>query len=266
MNVLISAGQLVLMRYELISELVKREMADRHTGQALGVIWAYGHTLFIMIVYTFLFAYVFPTRFTVGQSEADFSVNVLVGILSWLVFQDVLARSTSILIGHASLVKQIVFPTEILPIKTVFASVIPYSAAFLFTIGYASFKGTLTWFSLLTPIVIVFQIIAMMGVAFLFASVGVFFRDLRDLVTVFCTVSLFAQPILYNPNATPIWLHWIFMVNPFSYMVWCWQDVLYNGYIAHPLAWIVFPLGSILTFVLGWTIFERIKPSFGDAL
>lgn len=266
MSSLVDFSRAFYNRRELIGELVKRELRDRHAGQALGVVWAYGHTLFLMATYTLLFAYVFPTRFTSGQMSIDFSVSVLAGVLSWLTFQDILARSPSILLAHSNLVKQIVFPTEVLPVKTSLASMLPYSAGLIFAVVYAGWKGTLSWFSLTIPFIILCQAVAMVGVAFFFSAIGVFFRDLRDVVTVFCSINLFAQPILYNPNATPTWLEWIFHLNPFSYLVWCWQDALYNGYMMHPMAWVVLPLGSLTVLILGLKIFERMKHSFGDSL
>lgn len=253
-------------RRELVSEMVRRELRDRHAGQTLGVLWAYGHPLLLMLIYTVLFSYVFPTRFAKEGAMLDFSVNVFAGIVPWLAFQDLLSRSPSILLGHANLVKQIVFPTEVLPVKTAIASVLPYSLGLLFAVGYAGWHGTLSLLSLTLPLLIICQAAAMVGVAFLLAAIGVFFRDLRELVTVFCSINLFAQPILYNPFATPDFLQWIFAANPFSYLTWCWQDALFWGQLAHPAAWIVLPIGSASILVMGWTVFERTRHMFGEAL
>jgi len=256
-----------LRHRELVFELAKRELRDRHVGQMLGVIWAYGHPLLLMLIYSFLFAYVFPTRYAAHADEhPDFAVSVLSGVVPWLAFQEVLARSTTILPSHASLVKQIVFPVEVLPIKTAIASAVVYSVALAFTIGYAGLSGTLTRMVLTVPFLVATQLIAMMGVAFLLSALGIFFRDLRDIVTVFCSINLFAQPILYNPYALPDVMRWVFMVNPFSYQVWCWQDALFHGRLAHPVAWVLYPAGACLTLVLGWGIFSRLKHEFGDAL
>lgn len=266
MSGLVAVWRAFYSRRELVRELAKRELRDRHTGQALGAVWAYGQTLFLMVTYTLLFAYVFPTRFASSQTSIDFSVNVLAGVLAWLAFQDILARSSSILLAHSNLVKQIVFPTEVLPIKTTLASLLPYSAGLIFALAYAGWKDTLSWFSLTLPFIILCQVLAMVGIAFFFSAIGVFLRDLRDIVTIFCTVNLFAQPILYNPMATPEWLKWVFYFNPFSYLVWCWQDALYYGYMKHTFAWMVLPLGSLTVLIIGWKTFERMKHSFGDSL
>jgi lipopolysaccharide transport system permease protein len=259
--------QTIVRHRELVIELVKRELKDRHVGQALGVVWAYGHPLVLMLIYTFLFAYVFPTRVVGGpDGERDFAVSVLAGVLSWLAFQDILARATTILASQASLVKQIVFPIEVLPIKAAIASALPYSVALAFTIAYAALHGTLTAMVLVVPFLIALQLAAMVGAAFLLAVFGVFFRDLRDVVTVFCSINLFAQPILYNPDALPSVMKWVFLFNPFSYQVWCWQDALYHGRFAHPVAWVVFPLCAVLTLAIGWALFGRLKHHLGDML
>ena len=266
MNSITSPIRMLYARRELIGELIHRELRDRHAGQMLGVLWAYGHPLLLMLIYTVLFAYVFPARFSSNGVMQDFSVNVFAGIVPWLAFQDLLSRSPSILVGHSNLVKQIVFPTEVLPVKTALASALPYTVGLIFATAYAAWYGTLSWLSLLLPALVLCQMAAMVGVAFILSAGGVFLRDLRDIVTVFCSVNLFAQPILYNPFSTPEWLRWIFAINPFSYLTWCWQDALYHGSFTHITAWIVFPLGSFLVLALGWIAFERMRPSFGDAL
>jgi lipopolysaccharide transport system permease protein len=131
-----------------------------------------------------LFTYVFPARFGEGVSISDYSVNVLAGIVPWLAFQDILACSPLIIISHASLVKQIAFPTEVLPIKTALASVMPYTVGLVFALGYAWWHGALSMMVITIPLLIIFQLMAMIGTAFLLAAGGVFMRDLREVVIV----------------------------------------------------------------------------------
>ncbi len=266
MNAALSPVRSLFDRRELIGELVSRELRDRHTGQILGVLWAYGHPLALMVLYTVLFAYVFPARFGEGVSISDYSVNVLTGIVPWLAFQDILSRSPTIIVGHGSLVKQIAFPIEVLPMKTALASAMPYTVGLVFVLGYAWWHGTLSMMAITIPLLIIFQLMAMIGTAFLLSAGGVFVRDLREFVSVFCSFNLFAQPILYNPFTTPDLLQWMFVPNPFSYLIWCWQDALFHGSFYHPVAWVVFPVGSVFTLVIGWKAFEQARHQFGDAL
>jgi lipopolysaccharide transport system permease protein len=58
----------------------------------------------------------------------------------------------------------------------------------------------------------------------------------------------------------------ILYINPFSYMTWCYQDVIYFGRFEHPWAWLVFAVISLGTFVLGARLFARLKPTLAGAL
>jgi len=54
--------------------------------------------------------------------------------------------------------------------------------------------------------------------------------------------------------------------NPFSAMVWCYQDAVYHGSFQHPWAWLAFPLLSVGTFIIGYRVMRRLKPMMGNVL
>ncbi|MEO0035888.1 MAG: hypothetical protein RLZZ501_1911 [Pseudomonadota bacterium] len=253
-------------RRELLGMMVRRDLRNRHAGQAIGMVWAFGQPVLLMMFYTLLFAYVFPARFADGGGTSDYSLNILAGLVSWLAFQDLLGRAPSILVAEANLVKQIIFPTEVLPVKTALASLLPYAGALGFTLAAAVWQGRLDWTALLVPWLILCQAMAMIGCALLLGAVGAFFRDLREFVQLFCTLNLFAQPILYDPHRLPDWLSTLLAVNPFSHLVWCWQDALNNGAILHGWAWVALPLESLAVLGLGIWAFRHLRHFFGDVL
>ncbi len=252
----------------LLAALVQRDLRDRFSGQAFGLVWTLGHPLVLMLLYAFLFAYVFPARYTaaVGATSLDYAPSIFAGLVCWLTAQEVLARSPTVLQSHASLVKQIVFPTELLPVKSTLASSTAQIVTLTFAVGYAAYKGTLGPFALTLPFVVACQLAAMTGVAFLLSSLGAYFRDIKDVIQVLLAVGLFALPVLYNPHALPPWLSVVFYANPLSYLVWCYQDAIYFGAPAHPIAWVVSPLFGLGLLAIGYTVFQRAKHGFGDVL
>lgn len=268
MKALTHFATLVSAHRRLLSALVQRDLRDRFSGQAFGLFWTLGHPLVVMVLYAFLFAYVFPARYAASAAAGpvDYAPSIFAGLVCWLTAQEVLARSSTVLQSHASLVKQIVFPTELLPLKSALASSAAQLVTLTFAVGYAAYKGTLSPFALTLPFVVACQLAAMTGVSFLLASLGAYFRDVKDVIQVVLTVGLFAQPVLYNPHAVPTWLAAVFAVNPLSYFVWCYQDALYFGAPAHPAAWIVAPLVAVGILALGLTVFARAKHGFGDVL
>src|SRR5262249_53953914 len=157
------------------------------------------------------------------------------GLLPWIAFQNMMARTCTAMTSNSNLVKQVVFPIEVLPLKSVFSSLVPQLLGLALLIAYVfAVHGVPPWTYLLLPVVIGLQIPAMIGVAFILAAVGAFLRDLKDFVQVFATAGVYLIPVVYLPSWVPAPFKPIIYLNPFSYMIWSFQDVLYFGRIDHP--------------------------------
>ncbi len=91
----------------------------------------------------------------------------------------------------------------------------------------------------------------------------------QDDVQFFTTAGLFIAPILYLPGMIEkVWppLKFVLMLNPFSHLVWCYQDLLYYGRFEHPVSWAVTIMLSVTIFCLGCRVFRKLKPMFGEML
>ncbi len=252
----------ILRRHaELTLTMAKREISDRYVGQTLGIIWAIGHPIFMIGIYIFVFAFVFKVK--LGNSAAlplDYTTYILAGLVPWLSMQELIVKSCTVITSNSSLVKQVVFPLEILPVKSVLASLAPQIVAFAILFVYVLATAGSLWLTyVLLPLIFFFQVLIMMGLAFFLAAIGAYFRDLKDVMQLFSVCSIYLLPIFYLPDMVPDMFRPLIYLNPFSYMVWCYQDVIYFGYIAHPVAWIIFPAMSVITFVLGYRVFRKLK-------
>lgn len=255
-------------RGRLIYELTKREIGERYSGQVFGVLWAIGHPLLLTLVYIFIFAFVFRAR--VGGTidmPLDYTAYILSGIIPWLVFQESLGKASTVIIANANVVKQVIFPLEVLPVKSVLASVVT-GLVFLFLLFIYTLitSRTLPWTYVFLPVLVLFQTLGMIGMSYLFSSIGTYFRDLKDFVQAFLSIAFFILPILYLPESIPAAIRPVLYLNPLSYMIWCYQDVLYFGRFAHPWAWAVFLPGSVFIFIFGFRVFRKLKTMFGNAL
>jgi len=253
---------------QLTWEMTKREISDRYAGQMLGAFWTIGHPMILMGVYLFIFAVVFKQKIG-GTRELplDYVTYLLCGLIPWMSFQEAMSKSATVIISNANLVKQVVFPIEILPVKGVIASFITQFISTIILILYVVIKhGYVPLTYTLIPVIFILQIMAMIGVSYILSSIGVYFRDLKDFVQVFCLVGMYVMPIFYLPEQVPQLFRPILYLNPFSYFIWCYQDIFYFGRIEHGWAWIIYIFMSVGVFYFGYRIFRKLKVMFGNVL
>lgn len=252
----------------LILLLTKRDLLEPYVGQLFGRFWIVGHPLFLMAVYTIIFSLIFETR--IGGTHdmpLDYTSYILSGLVPWMTFQQGMSKGVQAVSSNSALVKQLVFPVEVLPVRACLSSMIVLATGVLFLLAYNFLmNGVVYWSYLLLVPLGALTLGAMAGVAFALSAVAVFIRDVRDLVQLFVIVNIYIMPIIYLPSWVPELFQPLLYVNPFSYMVWCYQDALYYGRIEHPLAWCVFALVSAFFFAGGYRVFRKLKPYFGNAL
>src|SRR5919205_2437300 len=186
---------------ELVREMTRRDILDRYAGQVLGGVWAVANPLLVMGVYVFAFTVLFQGRLSAGGSGLEYTAHVLAALAPWVALTEVLGRAPAAVLGNANLVKQIVFPSQVLPIKVALGALPTLGIGLSVTLLVASLSGhahPLGW--LLLPIPIAAQLLMSTGLAFLLAALGVFVRDIKDVVGVLLSIGLFLHPVLYAPR------------------------------------------------------------------
>lgn len=268
LNALVRIARKFSNQRQLLMEMVRQEISERHAGQALGKTWLLIHPVVMIGVYVFVFGIVFKAR--TGESlptDCTYTTYLLAGLIPWLTFQELMGKASTTIIRNASLVKQIIFPIEILPVQAVLSSFISQVICFILFFIYLLCTGAdfcLTY--LLLPVLWFFQIVAMTGTCYIFSTAGVFFRDLREITQVVTFIGMYTMPLFYLPQWLPAAAKPVIYLNPFSYMLWCYRDLICDGAFTHPLSWVVFCGGSVIVFFAGLSLFERSKHMFGDVL
>lgn len=269
----LSVTAVLWRKRSLLWEMSRLDIRDRYAGQALGPFWAILVPVVTMCVYLFVFALVLKTKMPTLEGDAwngwggSYALYLLSGLIPWMGFQEILTRGPTVITANTALVKQIIFPLEVLPLKIFLSSLITQGIAvsIFFTYGLFCF-GTPGRFILLLPVVFGFQLLAEIGCALLLAAVGVFLKDIKDIIGVLCFILIYAMPIFYTPNMVPDKLSFLIQCNPLSHMIVMYHDVLFYGRISAWQSWCVFPLFAVFLWFVGCRVFEALKSFFGNVL
>src|SRR6516164_7514919 len=145
-----------VMQYrELLWEMTRRDVFERQAGLAFGGFWVIGQPLLMMLVYVFVFSFIFTVRLNVHDSGLGYTAFLMAGLVPWLAFQEALGRAPTVILESRSLVKQIVFPIDILPLKMVLSTLVLLGVGLAFPLALMLFDGTarpLFWLLLPIPI------------------------------------------------------------------------------------------------------------------
>jgi ABC-type polysaccharide/polyol phosphate export permease len=255
-----------LFRYRgLIQTLVVRDLKARYRGSALGFFWSFFNPLLLLLIYTFVFTKVIPGSHQ--QEMEPYALFMFCGILPWTWFSSSLLESSNTLIAGGNLIKKVLFPAEVLPIVTVLANMVhfflglPIIAIFLVYYQRPLDATELMWF----PVIVATQLLLTVGLALLVAALTVHFRDIKDLLANLMTLWFFSTPIIYPMSVPPADYRWLLNFNPITHLAISYQEVLFfPGPFGHWKWLLALLVGSILVFLSGYFVFDRLRDSFAE--
>lgn len=266
--ILRDALRTIVRNRSLAYELNRRDLGSQFAGQILGSLWIIGHPLMLFAVYVFIFGVVLKVRMPeAADMPRDYITYILAGLAPWLATQQALARAPVVLVTQASLVKQVVFPIEVLPVGAVVQAAVPlFIGLVVVMLRSLVVQGDLPWTVVLLPLAIAIHGVLMLGIAYLLAAITPFVRDVKDIVNVLTVIGVYIVPAFYLPQWVPALLRpWLY-ANPFSYIIWMYQDCLYFGEINHPSAWVISAVLAVVALAAGARVFRKLKPFVANVL
>ena len=254
---------------DLIRQLTVREIEARYRGSFLGILWALINPLVLLAIYTFIFSVIFKARWGVAESQGilDFALTLFTGMTAFSVFNETVNRSSTVIVGSASYVKKVVFPLEVLPLSLLGASVFHSLISLgLVLVGLVITTGRLHPTLIYVPLVYLPLCVITLGLSWFVASLGVFIRDLGNIVGLATQILFFMTPILYPISIVPQSVAPVFTLNPLTYIIEDFRRVILWG---GPPWWsrlgVVMLIAGVV-FMAGYLWFMKTKAWFADVL
>jgi lipopolysaccharide transport system permease protein len=241
--------------------LLMKDFRVRYRNMSLGVGWSLANPLIMMSLLTFVFTRIFPSQ------EPNFPLFVLCGLIPFNFFTLAWATSTTALIDNASLIKRTRFPREIVPVTVVLGNCVHYliQLALLLAMTVVFGRGINVYW-LYLPLLVALEILFVIGLALAFSAIDVYVRDTRYLVESANLVLFWLVPIFYSFSAIPQKYHDIYRFNPIAAVVLAFRNVLLEGKPPAGSILINLTAVSVLSFLVGVVVFERLKKRFYDYL
>lgn len=257
----------VVRHRSLIHSMTRRDVLSRYRGSFGDVAWTVLHPLLLMATYFFVFGVVLQSRFGNDPSKTGFALYFLAGMLPWLAFSEPLARAPQLIVEHRNFVKKLVFPVAILPVNVTIAGAVTSAfATAIFFVALVLIRGSIPWTAALLPVLFVPQLLFTFGLCWFLAALGVYLRDLSQVMTFVLTLWFFLTPICYPETSLPAAIVPVLAKNPMFQIVRGYRLLLLEGVVpAWPMLVKLWGL-SVVVFVAGHGWFSRLRRTFADLI
>lgn len=257
----------VLLRQRVaLRQFLVRAIARRYRMSSLGFLWTMVVPLATLGIYTFVFGVVMPSTWGDGGTT-EFALQLFAGLIVFWLMAEVITQSPTSIVEQTNLVKKSVFPLEIIPAVTVgnalFHGLISTGVLLAaVAVTGAPLHATVFYF----PLIVFPFMLLLMGLAWLLAAVGVYFRDLTHIVGLLMTGALFLSPVFYPIERLSPGLQQAIMFNPISFIVGQARAVLLDGRAPDWAGLATYLIVAWLAAALGLAFFRRARKSFADVL
>nr|WP_321576219.1 ABC transporter permease [Ramlibacter aquaticus] len=253
----------------LIRTLMAREILGRYRGSALGLLWSLFNPIFMLGVYTFVFGVVFKARWGSDSSgsPSEYALTLFVGLIAFNLFAECVNRAPGLILANANYVKKVVFPLEVLPIVNLGAALFHALVSLaVWLIFFLLLSGIPPWTALWVPATLVPLALWVLGVSWALASLGVYLRDVGQVVGLAMTSLMFLSPVFYPASALPERLRPIFELNPLTSIIEMMRQVLMAGQRPSLTQLGVQCVVAFLAASLGFAWFQKTRRGFADVL
>ncbi|HCK81552.1 MAG TPA: ABC transporter permease [Candidatus Competibacteraceae bacterium] len=253
----------------LFVKLLRRDFAERYRGSYLGVLWSLLLPLLSLLVFTFFFGVIFKMRWA-GRSEGslgELALILFVGMALYSFLAECLGRAPGLIMAHSNYVKNVIFPLEMLPAVMVASGLLTLAATFVvILLLQMALGGGWHWTVLLLPVAVLPLVLFVLGFSWFLASLGVYMRDIQQLIAPLVQLFMFLSPVFYPMAALPEPLRPWLQLNPLASVIEQSRGIILFG---QPPAWGPYALclsGSALVALLGLYWFARTRQGFADVL
>jgi len=262
-NLLLNAFQ----HRHLLRQLIWRDLTTSYSGSVLGNAWVIIDPLIYVGLTLFFFQFAIRGGNTGG---VPYVAWVLPQIVFWTFINNVINSSVGMVKEYGFILRHKSFDTRLIVlIKLASATIIHVFLmicvvlSFVFVldvhIGWRIFSALYFFFSMS---------VLLIGISWIVSSLGVFWKDIRNVVSVVLQVQFWISPIFWVPDGFPFPVSLIMYLNPFYYPMQGYRQSILSAPFGHYdfALMIYFWCVALALFVVGSRFFVKLSRSFGDAL
>ncbi len=259
----------LFMNRQLLGRLVEREVASRYRGSVLGWSWSILSPLLMLAVYTFVFSEIFQSRWgnLDDSGPLGFALNLFAGLIVFNLFSECVSQAPTLILSNSNYVTKVIFPLELLGAVSV-ASACFHALTSLLVLAVFQLIviGGIPATMLTLPFVWLPLVGGSLAMSWILSALGVYLRDIGQLVTVSLSMLMFLSAVFYPLSALPVRWQPLLRLNPLVLII---EETRKVAILGKPPGLMYIVVGSCLAIVLcelSFRAFRKSQRGFADVL
>ncbi len=259
-----------LWRYrELLFILAWRDVAVRYKQTVAGAAWALLQPLINMIIMTVVFGKLAGLP---SQGSSPYAIMVFAGMLPWQFFANAVANAGQSVVSNAGMISKVYFPRAIIPISSVFVSLVDFAVSLLLLAGLmAWYEYWPTWRLIALPLFTLIAFMAATGAGLFITALTVRYRDFRFIVPFVVQFGMYVSPVAYTTDVVreKLGAGWfaVYCLNPLVGVIDGFRWAILGGdAVGFHYGTAISLMVSILLFAGGIAFFRKTERLFADII
>lgn len=245
-------------------EKARLDLSGAHKDTWFGRLWNVLNPLLLGVVYFLLVVVIFGSGDSFFDDYALKTFTQIVGgLFLFGLFSGALSLGARSIVGGGTFVLNTRLPRMILPIGSVISAFLVFLPSLLVYAVFHLIARYEVGFHLLwsIPVILILTLISL-GMAMIFATLNVYFRDVASFLPYVIRIWMYLSPVIYLYTQVPDSLSWAVQVNPIGAIFVAWQQILFEatapsvGSLGISLGW------AIATLIIGGLMFMRREREF----
>ena len=242
---------------------IKLDVRQQYTGSVLGAFWAFLFPLLQLCIYAGLYTVIFKVRPS-GLTEFSYTLLVFSGLVPLLAFGQALVAATNSLSANKNLLLNTVFPAELIPVRAALSAQVPALFGLMITLLLSIVLGRADLTLFLVPFYWVLLLMFTMGLGWILSLLSLVARDIQHSIGLIIMLVTVLSPFAFTPEMVPNSLKAFLYLNPLSYFVLSFQQLICYGKLPE----LIPAIGSVglafFLFLFGYSTFRKAKHLFFD--
>ena len=252
---------------DLLMTLATRDVKLRYRQTALGAIWVVLQPL----ISAGIFSLVFGKLANFPSDGIPYFIFAFAGQLLWTAFSNTLTKASGSLVGNTQLVSKVYFPRLILPLSTIFSTLIDFGVGFVMLVVLMALYHIHPHVGLLLlPVWLLLALLLAIGIGIVSAALTVSYRDVGFILPVLTNFLQYASPVAYSLAIVRTHLHGAmlhaYFLNPMATLLEGFRwSVFGRGHVSWSYVGYA-TVFALICFIGGAFLFKKMERRFADVI